>query len=219
MGCRTAVGTNVGTDRPQPGTTKAPLRVVAGPLAWAFLPCALGGTRTPNLLIRSQMLSPIELRAPGWRGNPSAGGREAPTALRPGGASPVSSWAGSAGRTGPRRRRCGSSAPSRRVRPHAATTRSPGCPSAVLSPTPTRHHMPGWPVPGDAGPCLLSMAALRPRDHSFGASSRRCAMSSRRGPCEDTETQHKPPATGRRLPSVGRSMEAASAPPPTVGFL
>src|SRR5262245_15724070 len=25
--------------------------------------CALGGTRTPNLLIRSQMLSPIELRA------------------------------------------------------------------------------------------------------------------------------------------------------------
>jgi hypothetical protein len=26
--------------------------------------CALGGTRTPNLLIRSQMLSPIELRAP-----------------------------------------------------------------------------------------------------------------------------------------------------------
>jgi hypothetical protein len=25
---------------------------------------ALGGTRTPNLLIRSQMLSPIELRAP-----------------------------------------------------------------------------------------------------------------------------------------------------------
>src|SRR5689334_16459554 len=27
--------------------------------------CALGGTRTPNLLIRSQMLYPIELRARG----------------------------------------------------------------------------------------------------------------------------------------------------------
>src|SRR4029453_7920943 len=29
-----------------------------------FQTSALGGTRTPNLLIRSQMLSPIELRAP-----------------------------------------------------------------------------------------------------------------------------------------------------------
>jgi hypothetical protein len=32
-------------------------------LAWTF--SALGGTRTPNLLIRSQMLYPIELQAPG----------------------------------------------------------------------------------------------------------------------------------------------------------
>src|SRR5580658_9663221 len=33
------------------------------PLTWTF--SALGGTRTPNLLIRSQMLYPIELQAPG----------------------------------------------------------------------------------------------------------------------------------------------------------
>jgi hypothetical protein len=33
--------------------------------AFSLVRCgALGGTRTPNLLIRSQMLSPIELRAP-----------------------------------------------------------------------------------------------------------------------------------------------------------
>ena len=41
---------------------------------------ALGGTRTPNLLIRSQMLSPIELRAPvaekqGYRGAEAAPNR------------------------------------------------------------------------------------------------------------------------------------------------
>ena len=34
---------------------------VRRPVTWDF--SALGGTRTPNLLIRSQMLYPIELRA------------------------------------------------------------------------------------------------------------------------------------------------------------
>jgi hypothetical protein len=36
---------------------------------------ALGGTRTPNLLIRSQMLYPIELQAPGTGYPPGAGQR------------------------------------------------------------------------------------------------------------------------------------------------
>ena len=40
------------------------LRSAAQPASQGLL-SALGGTRTPNLLIRSQMLSPIELRAQG----------------------------------------------------------------------------------------------------------------------------------------------------------
>jgi hypothetical protein len=43
-----------GTDRPPAPTTKAPPGVGAGPLAWADSVCALGGTRTPNLLIRGE---------------------------------------------------------------------------------------------------------------------------------------------------------------------
>jgi hypothetical protein len=87
MASRTPWGTRWGTRRRNPGTTKAPLLSGAGPVAWdsvLSVAGALGGTRTPNLLIRSQMLSPIELRAPGWTGNPSAGRWEAPTGLRPG---------------------------------------------------------------------------------------------------------------------------------------
>src|SRR5262245_54326886 len=63
MGADSAWGTSLGTDGPAGPTTKAPLRIGAGPVAWSSRSGALGGTRTPNLLIRSQMLSPIELRA------------------------------------------------------------------------------------------------------------------------------------------------------------
>ena len=52
------VGTNVGMIR-RPYTDR---NVVAGPWPGDTF-SALGGTRTPNLLIRSQMLYPIELRA------------------------------------------------------------------------------------------------------------------------------------------------------------
>ncbi len=44
----------------EPGSQYEPLRVTD-------LVSALGGTRTPNLLIRSQMLYPIELQALGGR--------------------------------------------------------------------------------------------------------------------------------------------------------
>ena len=41
---------------------------ICGPARRKDLLSALGGTRTPNLLIRSQMLYPIELRAPIGKG-------------------------------------------------------------------------------------------------------------------------------------------------------
>src|SRR5690606_11623814 len=49
---------------------------------------ALGGTRTPNLLIRSQMLSPIELRAPVAEEQAYRGRRRAPNRHLPPGRPP-----------------------------------------------------------------------------------------------------------------------------------
>ena len=58
MIARSPRGTSLGTDRPTAPPTKAPPGVGAGPLAWSVVVCALGGTRTPNLLIR-RLLRPV----------------------------------------------------------------------------------------------------------------------------------------------------------------
>jgi hypothetical protein len=57
MGADRAWGTSSGTSCTRPLTTKAPLLAGAGPLAWSVVESALGGTRTPNLLIRSEARS------------------------------------------------------------------------------------------------------------------------------------------------------------------
>src|SRR5690606_32533214 len=73
------------------GNDEGPGRFRHGALSGsAVAVSALGGTRTPNLLIRSQMLSPIELRAPvaeeqAYRGRRRAPNRHLLPADRPGG--------------------------------------------------------------------------------------------------------------------------------------
>ena len=66
--CRVRVPAGSGKMRPVEDNQARPGRPTpSGRRSAGGLPCmfsALGGTRTPNLLIRSQMLSPIELRAP-----------------------------------------------------------------------------------------------------------------------------------------------------------
>src|SRR5690606_40099979 len=71
------------------GNDEGPGRFRHGALSGsAVAVSALGGTRTPNLLIRSQMLSPIELRAPVAEEQAYRGRRRAPNRHLPPGRPP-----------------------------------------------------------------------------------------------------------------------------------
>src|SRR5580700_11792652 len=107
-------------------------------MTWAL--SALGGTRTPNLLIRSQMLYPIELQAPAttWDGpaRPEPGTAGHPTRAL------VAGISGRPGRAVRDRRWC------RSARAQPGWRRSPGArrmrrPHAG-APRPRRHV--GWPA-------------------------------------------------------------------------